>query len=101
VVGIYFPACLQGFSILAARETMAPYPEGFALSGALDISVAIAMYPEVLARDWNTPTLDCAANIWSSDSSLCFDADDHRLDFLSTGVQEADGTSSSGLLFLG
>jgi hypothetical protein len=64
VVGIYFPAALQGFSILAAREQMSSLPEGFVLSGALDIATAIVMYIDILCRDKMTPGLDCAANAW-------------------------------------
>ncbi len=118
VIGLHFPNPLQGFSINADREQMSTLPEGFILSG-LDTPIAMAMYPDILARDWNTPGLDMAALQWqsatpspyfkardlqwqSADYSLHFEANDGRLDF--DGVDDrayAYDYYSGGLLFFG
>lgn len=102
VIGIHFPNPLQGFSIKASREQMATLPEGFILSG-LDTPIAMAMYPDILARDWSTSGLDLAALSWrSADSSLYFGANADKLDFDVTDyLAYADGYYSGGLLFLG
>lgn len=102
VIGILFPNSLQGFSVNASREQMATLPEGFILSG-LDTVIAMAMYPDILARDFNTPGLDLAAFSWlSSGYSLCFKAFDDRLYFISTvGLAFASDFFSGGLFFLG
>jgi len=102
VIGLHFPNSLQGFSIHADREQMSTLPEGFILSG-MDTPIAMVMYPDVLARDWNTPGLDLAALQWrSADYSLLFLAYDFRLDFGRTGsLADAHDYCSGGLLFLG
>ena len=102
VIGLYFPNPLQGFSIHADREQMSTLPEGFVLSG-MDTPIAMAMYPDVLARDWNTPGLDMAALQWrSADYSLSFKAYDDKLDFGYTGpLAYVYDYYSGGLLFLG
>jgi len=101
VVGIYFPTALHGFSIPAAREQMASLPDNVILSGGLDIAVAMAMYPEILAHDFNTPGLDMAAlQFGSADYSLFFNAFDSRLRFIRRGLG-AYGYFSGGLLLLG
>jgi len=102
VMGIHFPSPLQGFSVDASRKQMSTLPEGFILSG-LDTSIAMAMYPDILARDFNTPGLDLAAFGWqSADYSLDFRAYDGELGFGSTGdLAGASGSYSGGLLFLG
>lgn len=102
VTGICFPNSLQGFSIYASREQIRTLPKGFILSG-LDTPIAMAMYPDILARDYNTPGLDMAALSWqSADYSLSFGAIDDRLDFFDTdSLADADGYYSGGLLFLG
>ena len=102
VSGIHFPNPLQGFSINAQREQMSTLPEGFILSG-LDIAIAMMMYPDILARDYNTPGLDLAALSWrSAGCSLSFRACDVKLDFNRTdGLARADAHYSGGLLFLG
>jgi len=102
VIGLHFPNPLQGFSIHADREQMSTLPEGFILSG-IDTSIAMVMYPDILARDWNTPGLDMAALQWqSADSSLDFRAYDGKLDFDDTDIlAHASGSFSGGLLFLG
>ena len=103
VIGIHFPNPLQGFSINADREQISTLPEGFILSG-MDIPIAMAIYPDILARDYNTPGLDMAALSWQSvGDSLGFKAFGGRLGFAGT-VYLADacgGTCSGGLLFLG
>lgn len=102
VCGLYFPNPLQGFSINASREQVASLPEGFILSG-LDAVIAMVMYPDVLARDWNTPGLDLAALSWqSAECSLGFWADDGRLGFAGTAdLAGASDDYSGGLLFVG
>lgn len=65
VIGIYFPNSLQGFSVYADREQMSALPENFILSG-LDTLIAMIMYSDVLAKDYNTPGLDMAALSWRS-----------------------------------
>jgi hypothetical protein len=102
VPGIYFPNPLQGFSVNASREQVTTLPEGFILSG-LDTIIAMIMHPDILARDFNTPSLDLAAFSWrSSTCSLCFGADFDGLDFgNSGGLAVAGGNFSGGLFFLG
>ncbi len=102
VIGLHFPNPLQGFSINASREQMLTLPEGFILSG-MDTPIAMAMYPDILAR-WNTPGLDLAALQWQSAVySLYFKAYVVKLDFDFTGFLDCafDGDYSHGLLFLG
>ncbi len=75
VVGIYFPNCLQGFSVHADREQMASLPDKFLLAGGFDAAAAMVAFPDVLARGSKTPLLDLAAMQWlSSDFSLYFSA---------------------------
>ena len=102
VIGLHFPNPLQGFSINASREQMSTLPEGFILSG-VDTPIAMTMYPDILARDWNTPGLDMAALSWrSADSSLRFRALDDGLDFSRTGpLASVYVDYSGGLLFFG
>lgn len=102
VMGIHFPSPLQGFSINTGREQMSTLPKGFFLSG-MDTSIAMVMYPDVLARDWNTPGLFLAAFSWqTTDSSLSFRADVASLDFdISGRLSGSCGGYSGGLLFLG
>lgn len=101
VTGIYFPAALQGFSIPAAREMVKMLPEGFILTGSIETAVALTGYPGTLARDYQTPGLDCAANIWQSpEDSLHFEASDDQLGFSRRSLSASE-SYSSGLLFLG
>jgi len=102
VIGLHFPNPLQGFSVNADRKQMSTLPEGFILSG-MDTAIAMVMYPDILARDWNTSGLDLAALQWqSSGSSLDFTAGDGGLDFGCTDdLARACGDSSGGLVFLG
>ena len=102
VIGLHFPNPLQGFSINADREQMSTLPEGFILSG-IDTPIAMAMYPDILACDWNTPGLELAALQWrSADYSLNFRADDDELGFgCADNLADARGPYSGGLLFLG
>ena len=100
-VAWYFPTALQGFSIPADREQMSELAKGFFLSGVIDTSIALAAWCEVLARDGNTPVLDCAANTWqSAGDSLCFSPNGGKLDFGSRGL-DAYEYCSGGLLFVG
>ena len=102
VVGIqFFPT--QGFSINADREIMPLLPKSLFLSGPVDLASAMTAYPDVLARDFNTPGYDCAAVSWrSSVYSLNFWADDDGLRFSGTGILgRAFGFYSAGLVFLG
>lgn len=101
VVGIYFPNPMRGFSIPADRKLIQACPECFLLAGAIDTAVAMVAKPDVLARDVNTPILDCAANTWrSSGVSLCFNARGGRLEF-GYGVLRAIEGYSGGVLFVG
>jgi len=102
VIGIHFPNPLQGFSINASREQMSTLLEGFTLSG-MDTFVAMMMYPDILARDYNTPGLDMAALSWQSVGySFFFKTYDDRLDFDYTdNLTYTDDDYSGGLLFLG
>ena len=102
VMGIHFPNPLQGYSISADREQMKTLPKGFILSG-MDVVIAMAMYPDVLACGWNTPGLDLAALSWqSADASLGFWANDDELRFGNAGyLAHAYVDYSGGLLFLG
>ncbi len=103
VFAIYFPNSLQGFSISAAHEQIVVLSESLILAGGFDTASAIAMYPDVLARDWHTPGYDLSALAGGSpDRSLYFKADDDKLTFLGGGNPGATiGHYSSGLLFLG
>jgi len=102
VIELHFPNPLQGFSINASRKQMSTLPKGFILSG-MDILIAMVMYPDILARDWNVPGLDIAALQWrSADYSLRFRALDGELDFGRTDdLAYASDLYSGGLLFLG
>jgi len=102
VIGLHFPNPLQGYSFNASREQMLTLPEGFILSG-MDTPIAMAMYPDILARGWNTPGLNLAALQWqSADFSLSFRAYAVKLDFVGTAfLADARGSYSGGLLFLG
>ncbi|MBU2010394.1 hypothetical protein KKG37_02825 [Patescibacteria group bacterium] len=101
VIGIYFPNSLQGYSIYADREQMSDLPEGFILSG-VDIVIAMAMYPDILARDWYASGQDLAALSWQSVHSLYFRASDAELNFdITDHLAYAYDNYSGGLLFLG
>lgn len=100
VVGVYFPTALQGFSIPADLAAMSKVAPGFALTGALETAAALVAYPDVLARDYQTPGLDCAANTWSATYALLFRADVGLLVF-GPGFLGAYDSCSGGLLLLG
>ncbi len=101
VVALYFPNPLQGFSITAAREFIALLSPEFLLTGGLDIATAMTAYPDVLARDFQTPGLDMAALQWRSPGySLVFKARAGSLVF-GGRVLVAHGDCSAGLLVLG
>jgi hypothetical protein len=100
VIGLHFPNPLQNYSVCASREQMATLPKGFILSG-MDTPIAMVMYPDVLARNWNTPGLDMTALQWSTNyDSPSFKANNYNLYFGSTDTGIRAGCSS-GLLFLG
>jgi hypothetical protein len=102
VAGImFFP--LQGFSVLAQREQISSLPSSLILCGAVDMATAIVAYPEVLARNINTPGYDCSAISWLSAAySLFFRAYDDCLGFSGRGgLGDADDGFSGALLFLG
>ena len=103
VVGIYFPNCLQGFSVDADREQMTSLPEQFLLAGGFDAAAAMIAYPDVLARDGYTPLLDLAAMRWQSGVySLYFCAYDGNLNFaFRGGLGDAGGNYAGGLVVLG
>lgn len=111
VPGIHFPNPLQGFSVNADREQMSTLPEGFILSG-MDTPIAMAMYPDILARDHKTPVLKLAAlSLRSDGGSLLFEArvKDLALTNYSIGLAFISaasliysvGSCSGSLLFIG
>lgn len=100
VVGIYFPDALRSFSIPADRRIIQSCPDGFLLTGSIDTAIAMVAKPETLARDYNTPRMDCAANVWHSAYSLYFGPDGGRLVFDSRDLYPIGGYSG-GLLFVG
>jgi len=86
-VALYFPNPLQGFSVLASREQMKDLPKELYLTGGIDTYTAMAMYADVLARDFYTPGLDMAAISYHSSEG--------------SSHSTARGRYSAGLLFLG
>ncbi len=100
-VWLSFRACLQGYSIPAAREQEKKMPERLILCGAVDTAMDIMAYPEILARSFQTVGQDCSANTFSSaDHSLYFEADGGYLGFDDRDL-DANGSCSGGLLLLG
>jgi hypothetical protein len=102
VVGVYFPNCLQGFSVGADLEQMASLPDKFLLSGGFEVCASMIAYPDILARHESTPILHFEAlqceTIFSfffrpTDYYLCFDADDI--------LNLKSGRHSGGLTVLG
>ncbi|OGE80807.1 MAG: hypothetical protein A3E98_03375 [Candidatus Doudnabacteria bacterium RIFCSPHIGHO2_12_FULL_48_11] len=97
----YSPNCLQGFSIPADREQMATLPADVLLCGVIEPAAALTTYPDVLARDYQTPGLDCAAVLWQSGQhSLYFRAFGDRLWF-GCGDLCAYDNYSGGVCLLG
>ncbi|MBI2607388.1 MAG: hypothetical protein HYW51_01020 [Candidatus Doudnabacteria bacterium] len=97
----YSPNCLQGFSIPADREQMNTLPDDLLLCGVIEPAAALTTYSDVLARDYQTPGLDCAAVQWQSrEFSLYFRAYDSALEFDHRPLP-AYGNSSGGLSVLG
>lgn len=103
VVGVYFPNCLQGFSVDADREQMASLPDKFLLAGGFEACASMIAHPDILARDLHTPLLDLAAMRWQSAGySLFFSAGDDNLYFAERGsLGFADGGYAGGLVVLG
>ncbi len=100
-VGVYFPNPMQGFSVLAQREQIGILPIEFMLAGGFDTVVGMACYPDVLARDGNTPGLDLAALQWQdARHSLFFKADDDELRFVNWGSLDNAYDYYSGGLFV-
>ncbi|MFH2136495.1 MAG: hypothetical protein ABII19_02590 [Patescibacteria group bacterium] len=115
VVGLYFPVSLQGYSPLACIEQLSPefldraqsslempppfFPGGVQLAGVLETAMALIMYPDVLARDGQTPRLLCPAVTWQG-YLPCFRAYDDELVF-DAGVGNEGGGYSGGLVVLG
>lgn len=96
VVALFFVP-FQGFSIPATREIT--LMENYSLGGVIDIAMAFIMYPDILARDWNTPVLDCSAVSWQDpDYSLCFYVNDGGFRFDRRDLR-ASGVYSGGLSF--
>ena len=86
VTGVFFPTAFQGYGIEADREAIKGLPNNYLLTGALDTSVAMVAFPQVLARDYYTPGLDCAANSWGSGISLFFRPGGSGLSFGDRGL---------------
>jgi len=102
-VALYLPNLLQGFSVDAQRQQICDLPESMLLSGAIDTTLAMGAYPDMLARDFRTPRLECSAvRYQSGEDSFYFRADDHKLEFdCRANLGSAAGHWSGGLLFLG
>ncbi len=82
-VGLYFPQALHSWSVLAAREVERFLPQGFFLSGP-DCIIGMNLYPQYLAKNWNTPGYDLSAFQFKGPAlSLYFQAIDVLLDFVS------------------
>lgn len=66
VVGVFFPTCLQGFSMDASREQMLslPRPKGgqLILADQLIYGAAWIGYPDTIGQDCMSPVSDCAAS---------------------------------------
>lgn len=100
VVGILFPTALQGFGIEAGRQMIRAFPDGFALTGAIDFAAVHVAYPETLALDCNVPVSDCSANVWRDpECSLCLNPDDGRLGFGYRGLVAREGCSGGVVVF--
>lgn len=56
VVGIYFP-CLTEYSVPAALEAIAAFPDDFLLAGGFDTSAALVAAPDLLIRTRGYPPL--------------------------------------------
>jgi hypothetical protein len=101
VIDLYFATALHGYGIEADRHQIEVLPSGYTLSGGFDSSTAVAMYPDVLARDWNTPGLDMAALQWQEPRySLYFKSYDRSLAFGRRAL-DPDADYSGGLSFVG
>lgn len=103
VVGVYFPNCLQGFSVHADLEQMASLPEKFLLAGGFETCASLIAYPDILARDVYTPILDLAAMGWQSvNYSLYFRAGGDFLSFnYGSNLGRAIAEHTGGLVVLG
>jgi hypothetical protein len=102
VVGIFFPNPLQGFSVSAARQMIARFPENYCLSGAIDSAIALIANPDVLAGDAWRPRI-CTAGIsrrGSIKETFHFPHHAQGMDFNAKSFA-ADYSGSSGILFLG
>jgi hypothetical protein len=91
---------MQGFSVLAAREAIAALPNGFVLSGVIDMCFTMVAFTDVLAKD-HSPTMVCAGTVWNSDLSLCFHPHTNSLSFCVADDGVAIGSFSPGLLYIG
>jgi hypothetical protein len=99
-VGLIFPTAMTGFSVDAQREQISLLPDSFILSG-IDIIIAMIMYPDVLARDFDVPDLDLAA-ITCNDSDTFSMGVDESLEFHKVGSSDqAFEQCSGGLLYTG
>ncbi len=100
VIGILLPNPLQGFSIPACREYADSLPEIAHLSGGYDFLTAIAAYPDVLGRDFNTPSNDTAAvQWWSANFTLSCRVNKGEQLYFDGGSLDANGGCSGGLFF--
>lgn len=97
-----FPCATQGFSVHAQREQMKTLPAGFILNG-FNAVLTMIMWPDVLTRDFNTPVLDLSAYQWQSAgcSLYLLPHDDYLVFHYGAHLDEASGTCSGGLSFVG
>jgi len=102
VVGVYFVP-FQGLSMLGQREAISLLPDNLLLAGPMDTAISLICWPDILARDYHTPDLDCSAVYWqSSADSLRFGAVGTGLYFARTDdLAAAYGDYSGGVVCLG
>ncbi|OGL84826.1 hypothetical protein A3H10_01955 [Candidatus Uhrbacteria bacterium RIFCSPLOWO2_12_FULL_46_10] len=97
-----FPTATQGFSVDAQREQMETMLEGFILNG-FNAVLAMIMWPDVLARDFNTPVIDLSAyQRQSAEYSLYLNPNDDNLNFDNrANLADANDNYSGGVSFVG
>jgi len=103
LVALFFPGALHGFSLRAQREQMADpeLPGSIYLAGGFDTLAAVAMYPDVMARDGNTLIMYMPALRHNSDGcTLYFESNAYQM-AVANGVyvDQATNYNSGGLVF--
>ncbi len=78
VVAIYFPDAIPNVPITGAYEVVKRLSDNFALTGAIDTAMAIAMHPELVKveKTFGKPFLDCGGVTWrDTDRTFSFQPD--------------------------